>query len=115
MFHMLGPTIVARKIAKTRAGRASQASVTRMITWSTQPPRYPGAEDQAAEEIARLEIGSEQGMGAAALHPKRWLEDFCPRNRFSRVVGCDPIGEQRQQDEWYQDSERQHRQLPRQT
>ncbi len=39
MFHMLGPTIVARKIAKTRAGKASQASVMRMITWSTQPPR----------------------------------------------------------------------------
>ena len=32
-------TIVARKIANTSAGRASQASVTRMITWSTQPPR----------------------------------------------------------------------------
>ena len=39
MFHMLGPTIVARKIAKTSAGSASQASVIRMITWSTQPPR----------------------------------------------------------------------------
>ena len=39
MFHMLGPTIVARKMAKTIAGRASQASVTRMMTWSTQPPR----------------------------------------------------------------------------
>jgi hypothetical protein len=39
MFHMLGPTIVARKIAKTRAGSASQASVRRITTWSTQPPR----------------------------------------------------------------------------
>ena len=39
MFHMLGPTIVARKIANTMAGNASQASVTRMMTWSTQPPR----------------------------------------------------------------------------
>src|SRR2546425_5570635 len=41
MFHMLGPTIVARKMAKTSAGNASQASVTRMITWSTQRPTYP--------------------------------------------------------------------------
>ena len=39
MFHMLGPTMAARKIAKVSAGSASQASVTRMITWSTQPPR----------------------------------------------------------------------------
>ena len=39
MFHMLGPTIVARKMAKTSAGSASQASVTRMMAWSTQPPR----------------------------------------------------------------------------
>jgi hypothetical protein len=38
MFHMLGPTIVARKMAKTKLGRASHASVIRMITWSTQPP-----------------------------------------------------------------------------
>ena len=39
MFHMLGPTIAARKIAKVSAGKASQVSVMRMITWSTQPPR----------------------------------------------------------------------------
>ena len=39
MFHMLGPTMAARKIAKVSAGNASQASVMRMITWSTQPPR----------------------------------------------------------------------------
>ncbi len=39
MFHMLGPSIVARKIAKTKAGKASQASVTRIITWSTHPLR----------------------------------------------------------------------------
>jgi hypothetical protein len=32
MFHMLGPTIAARKIAKVSAGRASQVSVTRMMT-----------------------------------------------------------------------------------
>src|SRR6266508_228706 len=41
MFHMLGPTMAARKIAKTMAGNASQASVTRMMIWSTQPPTYP--------------------------------------------------------------------------
>src|SRR5881628_1319862 len=41
MFHMLGPTMAARKIAKTMAGSASQASVTRMMIWSTQPPTYP--------------------------------------------------------------------------
>ncbi len=39
MFHMLGPAIAARKIANIKAGRASQVSVSRMITWSTQPPR----------------------------------------------------------------------------
>ena len=38
MFHMLGPTMAARKIAKTIAGSASHASVTRMMIWSTQPP-----------------------------------------------------------------------------
>jgi len=41
MFHWLGPTTAARKIAKVSAGSASHVSVTRMITWSTQPPRYP--------------------------------------------------------------------------
>src|SRR5881628_2169058 len=41
MFHSLGPTMAARKIAKVRAGSASQASVMRMITWSTQPPKKP--------------------------------------------------------------------------
>src|SRR2546427_1623149 len=41
MVHMLGPTMAARKIAKTMAGNASQASVTRMMIWSTQPPTYP--------------------------------------------------------------------------
>ena len=39
MFHMLGPTIAARKMAKVSAGSASQVSVTRISTWSTQPPR----------------------------------------------------------------------------
>ena len=39
MFHMLGPTMAVRKMANVKAGRASQVSVTRMITWSTQPPR----------------------------------------------------------------------------
>ena len=39
MLSSLGPTMAARKIAKVSAGRASQVSVTRMITWSTQPPR----------------------------------------------------------------------------
>ena len=39
MFHMLGPTMAARKIAKVSAGRASQVSVTRMMTWSTHLPR----------------------------------------------------------------------------
>ena len=39
MFHMLGPTTAARKIAKVSAGSASHVSVMRMITWSTQPPR----------------------------------------------------------------------------
>ena len=29
----------AEAIAKVKAGRASQVSVSRMITWSTQPPR----------------------------------------------------------------------------
>ena len=38
MFHMLGPTMAARKMAKVSAGSASQASVMRMMTWSTQPP-----------------------------------------------------------------------------
>ena len=28
-------------MAKVRAGRASHVSVTRMMTWSTQRPRYP--------------------------------------------------------------------------
>src|SRR6185295_3468081 len=41
MFHMLGPIMAARKMAKTMAGRASQASVTRMMIWSTHPPTYP--------------------------------------------------------------------------
>ncbi len=41
MFHMLGPIMAARKIAKTIAGNASHASVTRMMIWSTQPPTYP--------------------------------------------------------------------------
>src|SRR6185369_7388649 len=41
MFHMLGPSMAARKIAKTIAGSASHASVTRMMIWSTQPPTYP--------------------------------------------------------------------------
>ena len=39
MFISLGPTMAARKIAKVSAGRASQVSVRRMMTWSTQPPR----------------------------------------------------------------------------
>ena len=39
MFHSLGPTIAARKIANVSAGKASQVSVMRMITWSTQPPK----------------------------------------------------------------------------
>jgi hypothetical protein len=39
MFISLGPTTAARKMAKVRAGRASHVSVTRMMTWSTQPPR----------------------------------------------------------------------------
>ena len=39
IFHMLGPTIAARKIANISPGNASQVSVMRMITWSTQPPR----------------------------------------------------------------------------
>ena len=39
MFHMLGPTTAARKIANVSAGSASHVSVMRMITWSTQPPR----------------------------------------------------------------------------
>ena len=39
MFNTLGPTMAARKMAKVSAGRASQVSVMRMITWSTQPPR----------------------------------------------------------------------------
>src|SRR5262249_34075604 len=41
MFISLGPTMAARKIAHVSPGIASQASVTRMMTWSTQPPRYP--------------------------------------------------------------------------
>ena len=32
MFHMLGPTIAAKKIAKVNAGSASQVSVSRMMT-----------------------------------------------------------------------------------
>ena len=32
MFHMLGPAIAARKIAKVSAGKASQVSVSRMIS-----------------------------------------------------------------------------------
>ena len=39
MFSSLGPTMAARKMAKVSAGRASQVSVMRMITWSAQPPR----------------------------------------------------------------------------
>ena len=39
MFHMLGPTIAARKIANISGGMASQVSTSRMTTWSTQPPR----------------------------------------------------------------------------
>ena len=39
MFLLLGPTMAARKIANVSAGSASQVSVRRMMTWSTQPPR----------------------------------------------------------------------------
>ena len=39
MLLALGPTMAARKIANVSAGSASHASVTRMMTWSTQPPR----------------------------------------------------------------------------
>ena len=41
MFISLGPTMAARKMAKVSAGSASQVSVMRMMTWSTQPPRKP--------------------------------------------------------------------------
>src|SRR5262245_994922 len=41
MFISLGPTMAVRKIAKVSAGSASQVSVMRIMTWSTQPPRYP--------------------------------------------------------------------------
>ena len=39
MFHILGPTRVARNMAKISAGRASHASVMRMIIVSAHPPR----------------------------------------------------------------------------
>ena len=39
MFISLGPTMAVRKMAKVSAGSASQVSVMRMMTWSTQPPR----------------------------------------------------------------------------
>src|SRR2546429_5266832 len=51
MFIALGPTIAARKIANVSAGSASQASVTRMITWSTHPPRYP---DRIPSAVPRM-------------------------------------------------------------
>jgi hypothetical protein len=55
--------------------------------------RHPGAEDQPAEDIAGLKIGSEQRTRAAALHPERRLEDLRPRDRLGGVVGGDQIGE----------------------
>jgi len=39
MLPMPGPISAARKMANIKNGRASQASVRRMMAWSTQPPK----------------------------------------------------------------------------
>ena len=133
MFHMLGPTIVARKMAKTKRRQGKPgigdphdhlvhpaAEIAREYAQGgadaagddgsghADDQRHPCAEDQPAQHIARLKIGSEQGVRVAALHPERRLEDLGARDRLGRIVGSDVVGEHRDQDERHQYRQRQY-------
>ena len=68
-------------------------------------------ENQAAEDIAALEIGAEQRQRVGALDPERRLEDLGAGDGLGRVVRRDRIGEHREQNERHQDRQRQYRQL----
>jgi len=81
---MLGPTIVARKIAKR-------------------------PEDEPAQNIARLVVRAKQRAHAATVRPERRLEDLRARNGFGRVVRRDQVGERCNQHKRNQDREREYR------
>src|SRR5712692_3481971 len=89
MFIALGPTIAARKIANVSAGNASQASVIRMITWSTQPPRYP---DRIPSTVPRMpaKITAMKPTTSETRGPKMRRERTS-RPRWSVPSRCSPV------------------------
>jgi hypothetical protein len=66
---------------------------------------------QPADNIAPLEVGTQQRRRICPLHPERRLENLGARDRLGRVVGRDGIGKHRDQNERDEDRQRQCRQL----
>ena len=133
MFHMLGPTMAARKMAKVSAGNASQASVMRMIDLvhpaaeiaredaehgaddagedhrgEAHHHRDPGAEDQPRQHVAPKLVGAEQVVHGAARLPERRMEARGEAADLG-IMRRQDVGEDRHEGDDAEDDDRDHR------